>query len=278
MKNKVTINQITINNASLPEAVEAVAGAGFGGITLWRDKVEATGIEASKKIISDHGLDVTGFCLAGLFTQQGRDGVRRQIDESRRAIDVAAEVGAPSIVTVVGGLLPGSKSLDEARDVAFDALAETLEHARKAGVTLALEALHPMYTPDWSVLNTLREVNDWCDRLGAGMGVTVDTYHVWWDPAAPAEIARAGKAGRLTDFHVGDWLMETSHLLTDRGIPGEGVIDLAYWQGLMHDAGHRGWAEVELFSERVWAMPPGEALAAIAAGCTETLGSGGARA
>lgn len=275
MSKKITINQITVNSLSLPEAAGAIASAGFSGITVWRDKVEAEGIGTSRNIISDHGLEVTGFCLAGLFTQKGRDAVRGQIDEARRSIDVAAEMGAKSIITVVGGLLPESKSLDEARGVAFDALAETLEHARQAGVMLALEALHPMYAPDWSVVNTLAECNDWCDRLGDGMGIAVDTYHVWWDSTAPAEIARAGRAGRLSDFHIGDWLFQTSSLLLDRGIPGEGVIDLQMWHRLMQDAGFDGWIEVELFSERVWAMPAAEALAAIGAGCAAALGKAG---
>jgi len=275
MSEKITINQITVSSLSLPEAAAAISSAGFRGITVWRDKVEATGIKTSKNIISDHGLEVTGFCLAGLFTQKGRDAVRGQTDDARRSIDIAAELGAKSIVTVVGGLLPESKSIDEARSVAFDALAETLEHAREARVVLALEALHPMYVPDWSVVNSLKEANDWCDRLGPGMGMVVDTYHVWWDSTAPAEIARAGKAGRLTDFHVADWLFQTSSLLLDRGIPGEGVIDLRMWQRLMKDAGFDGWTEVELFSERVWAMPAAEALAAISAGCTESLGKAG---
>lgn len=271
MTTRTTINQITVNSLDLPGAVAAVAAAGFGGITVWRDKVEAIGLRTAIDIISDHGLQVTGFCLAGLFTQKGREGVRGQIDEARRSIDIAAALGAKSIITVVGGLLPGSRSLDEARAVAFDALAETLGHARQAGVVLALEALHPMYAPDWSVLNTLAEVNDWCDRLGEGMGVAVDTYHVWWDRTAPAEVARAGRAGRLTDFHVGDWLLQTKSLLLDRGIPGEGVIDLGAWNDLMRSNGFTGWTEVELFSERVWAMPPAEALAAIAAACARVF-------
>ncbi len=268
---KATINQITVNSLSLPEAAAAIAAAGFGGITVWRDKVEAISVRAAKDIISDHGLAVTGFCIAGLFTRDGRAGVQARIDDSRRSIDIAAELGARSIVTVVGGLLPETKSLDEAREVAFEALARTLEHARAAGVLMALEALHPMYAPDWSVVNTLAMANDWCDRLGPGMSMVVDCYHVWWDPAAPAEVARAGRAGRLSDFHIGDWLLETKSLLLDRGIPGEGVIDLRAWRDGMTAAGFTGWAEVELFSERIWAMPPAEALASIRVACDRLL-------
>lgn len=267
----ITINQITTNALSLPDAVKAYASAGIKGITPWRDKIEAYGIEASKRIISDHGLTVTGFCLAGLFTQKGRGGRRAQIDDAKRSIDIAAELGSASIVTVAGGLLPESKSLTEARSFAFDALTETLAHARNAGVTLALEALHPMYTPDWSVVSTLADANDWCDKLGEGMGIAVDTYHVWWDPTAFASIEYAGRKKRIAAFHISDWLMETKSLLLDRGVPGEGVIDLARYGKALRDAGFTGWTEVEIFSERHWARPADEFIRDIIAGCERSF-------
>ena len=269
---RIVINQITLNNLTLRQAAEEIAKAGIAGISVWSDKVMAEGIATSKAIIRDLGLEVSGVCLAGLFTQKGIEGVAGQIDASRRSIDMAAELGAGSIITVVGGLLPDSKSHDEARAVAFDALAVTLEHARGTGVVLSLESLHPMYSPDWSVISTLKDANDWCDRLGPGTSVAVDTYHVWWDKTAPAEIARAGAAAQLTDFHISDWLMQTESLLMDRGIPGEGVIDNAAWADHMIAAGHTGWVEVEIFSSRIWAMPPGQALSKIVAGCRTCLG------
>ncbi len=270
-KKRITINQITTNNLSLQQAVAAYAKAGLRGITPWRDKIEQAGLATSKAIIADAGLTVTGFCIAGLFTQKGVEGRQVQIDEARRAIDMAAALGSPSIVTVVGGLLPGSRSLADARCFAFDALAETLAHARACGVTLAIEALHPMYAPDWSVVATLRDANDWCDRLGEGTGLAVDSYHVWWDPTAAAEIARAGRAGRLSALHVSDWLPDTRSLLLDRGIPGEGVIDNRGIVQTMKEAGFDGWTEVEIFSERLWAEPADDVLRRIIHGCSATL-------
>ncbi len=270
-KYKLTLNQITTNTLSLPEAARTYAKAGIKGITPWRDKIEAFGIIQSKNIILDLGLSVTGFCIAGLFTQKGRAGRQDKIDEARRSIDIAAELGAPSVITVVGGLLPESRSLAEARSFAFDALAETLDHARKAGVVLAIEALHPMYTADWSVISTLKDANDWCDRLGDGTGVAVDSYHTWWDPTVFDQIARAGLAGRLAAFHISDWLMETKSLLLDRGIPGEGVIDNDAFLQSMTNAGFDGWTEVEIFSERLWALPVDKVIENIIAGCQSSL-------
>jgi sugar phosphate isomerase/epimerase len=269
--NHLTINQISTNTLTLPEAATAYAKAGIKGITPWRDKIESFGINKSKSIISDEGLTVTGFCIAGLFTQKGRAARQQQIDEAKRAIDIAAEIGSPSVVTVVGGVLPESRSIDEARSFAFDCLGETLEHARKTGVRLALEPLHPMYTPDWSVVSTIEEANHWCDRLGDGIGVAIDTYHVWWDPKMLAGIREAGEKNRIYAFHISDWLFQTNSLLLDRGIPGEGVIDFKAIGVAMREAGFDGWVEVEIFSERHWARPASEYLDDIIGGCKAAL-------
>jgi sugar phosphate isomerase/epimerase len=128
-----------------------------------------------------------------------------------------------------------------------------------------------MYAPDWSVISTLRDANDLCDQLGEGTAVAVDSYHAWWDPTAPSEIARAGAAGRLAAFHISDWLLDTRSLLLDRGIPGEGVIDNAALLRVMTGAGFDGWTEVEIFSERLWARPAKEVVAEIIAGCNSSL-------
>ncbi|MFI0846829.1 sugar phosphate isomerase/epimerase family protein [Mesorhizobium sp. IMUNJ 23232] len=268
---RITINQITTNALTLPQAAEAYAAAGIKGITPWRDKVEAVGVAAARQVIADNGLSVTGFCLAGLFSRDGKGARAGRIDDARRAIDIAAELGSPSIVTVVGGLLPGSKSLAEARSFAFDCLAETLEHARKAGVVMALEPLHPMYAPDWSVISRLSDANAWCDRLGDGIGVAVDAYHVWWDSDLWQGIEEAGKRNRLAAFHISDWKMQTESLLMDRGIPGEGVIDLKAIGEAMSKAGFGGWVEVEIFSERHWARPADQLIEDIVAGCLNTM-------
>ncbi|MGE3307931.1 MAG: sugar phosphate isomerase/epimerase family protein [Rhizobiaceae bacterium] len=267
----ITINQITTNALDLPGAVKAYASAGIKGITPWRDKVEAIGVKKSKDIISDHGLSVTGFCIAGLFTQKGRAAGPAQIDEAKKSIDIAAELGSPSVVTVVGGLLPESKSLQDARSFAFDCLAQTVEHARKAGVIMAIEPLHPMYTPDWSVVNTIADAIAWSEKIGAGTGVAIDTYHVWWDHKAFEGIAEAGRKKLLAAFHISDWLMQTSSLLLDRGVPGEGVIDLKAYAAAMQAAGFDGWTEVEIFSERHWARPADALIQDIIAGCKSQL-------
>jgi sugar phosphate isomerase/epimerase len=164
----------------------------------------------------------------------------------------------------VGGLPQGSKDITGARMQVEEGIAWLLEQSRVAGMKLAIEPLHPMYAADRACVNTLAQANDMCQRLGDGVGVAVDVYHVWWDPALEAEIARAGRAGRIYAYHVCDWLVPTADLLLDRGMMGDGVIDLPRIRGWVEAAGYTGAVEVEIFSAaNWWKRDPDEVLAVV---------------
>jgi sugar phosphate isomerase/epimerase len=92
--------------------------------------------------------------------------------------------------------------------------------------------------------------------LGDGLGVAVDAYHVWWDPDLEAQIARAGS--RILGYHVCDWLTPTRDMLLDRGMMGDGVVDLPYLRSLVEKAGYKGCIEVEIFSAENWWKKPGD--------------------
>ena len=129
---------------------------------------------------------------------------------------------------------------------------------------LAIEPLHPMYAADRACVNTMAHANDLCDELGAGLGIAVDVYHVWWDPHLQREIERAGNAtpSRLLAYHICDWLVPTTDLLNDRGMMGDGVIDLPLLRSWMEARGYRGMHEVEIFSaNNWWKRDPDEVLA-----------------
>jgi sugar phosphate isomerase/epimerase len=262
---------LSINWATVREQMghvalcEALARAGVGGISPWREPVQACGVKAAAKAIADAGLAVSGYCRAGLFTNNGRDGFRSALDDNRRAVDEAAELGARCLVMLAGSLLPGSRDIEAARALAKEGLAELLPYACKAGVPLALEPLHPMTAADRCVLSTLGQANDWCEELGrglpaneSGIGVAIDVYHVWWDPQLAAEIARAGRNRAILAFHVCDWLVPTRDLLLDRGMMGDGIIDIRAIRGLVEQAGYDGLVEAEIFSAANWWKRPGD--------------------
>jgi sugar phosphate isomerase/epimerase len=246
----LSINSMTVKAWSLEQLVEGCARAGISAISPWRDIVQACGAERAGKLIRTHGMTVTGLCRGGMFPAADEAGRRAALDDNRRAVDEAAAIGAQCLVLVVGGLPKGSRDLNGARMQVRDALHALLPYARQARVRLAIEPLHPMFAADRACVNTLAQANDLCDELGDGGGVAVDTYHVWWDPDLEREIARAGK--NILAYHVNDWLVPTTDLLLDRGMMGDGVIDLRAVRALVEAAGYRGHCEVEILSANNW--------------------------
>lgn len=258
-----SLNLATIRKQwNVREAVEGCARHGIGAIDPWRDQVASFGLAESARVIKDHGLRVNGYCRGGMFTAADAAGRAAAIDDNRRAIDEAVTLGAECLVMVVGGLPPGSRDMPGTRQMVTDGLAAILPYARAAGMPLALEPLHPMQAADRSCLSTLAQALDLCDQLGDGVGVAVDTYHVWWDPDLAAQIARAGQGGRILGYHICDWLVPTRDLTFDRGMMGDGVIDLPAIRRMIEAAGYRGLHEVEIFSVNDWwTRPPDEVLA-----------------
>jgi len=239
----------------LAQAIEGCMRHGILGIAPWRDQLHEMGVQAAAKAIRNHELTVTGLCRGGMFPASDAAGRKAAIEDNLRAVDEAQALGAQCLVLVAGGLPAGSKDLAAAREQVRDGIAAILPRAREARVPIAIEPLHPMYAADRACVNTLAQALDLCDTLDpeneGGLGVALDVYHVWWDPQLEHGIARAGKR-RLLAFHVCDWLVPTRDLLTDRGMMGDGVIDLPRIRSWIELAGYKGFHEVEIFSELDW--------------------------
>jgi sugar phosphate isomerase/epimerase len=270
----LSINTATVRKQwALPEIIAGCVRRGIRRISPWRDQVAAAGLKETARRLRDAGVELSGYCRGGMFPVVDRAGRKAAFDENKRAVDEALALGAPCLVLVVGGLPKGSdgriasRDLAGAREMVRDGIGELLEYSRPAGMPLAIEPLHPMYAADRACVNTMLQANDLCDELApggsSGLGIALDVYHVWWDPNLRREIERAGgHAGRLAAFHLSDWLVPTSDLLLDRGMMGDGVIDLPLIRSWMEAAGYRGAHEVEIFSERNWWLrDPDEVLA-----------------
>jgi sugar phosphate isomerase/epimerase len=242
---QLSLNTATVKKQwNLAQIIDGCARHGIRGISPWRDQVAQMGLAQAKKSIREKNLVVTGLCRGGFFT------AKDWRDDNRRAIEEAHELGAQCLVLVVGGLPAGSKDLIAARDRINEGIAAILPDARKAGVPLAIEPLHPMQAAERACINTLEQALDICDALGDGLGVAVDVYHVWWDPKLESQIRRAGR--RVLAYHICDWLVPTRDLLNDRGMMGDGVIDLPLIRSWVEAAGYSGFQEVEIFSELDW--------------------------
>ncbi|MDX3314747.1 sugar phosphate isomerase/epimerase [Streptomyces sp. ME08-AFT2] len=260
---RFSINQMTVKQLSLPELVAACGDLGVTNVGLWREPVQTYGVEASAKLVHDAGLTVTTLCRGGFLTAIDPDARAAALADNRRAVDEAAALGTEVLVLVSGGLPAGSKDLHGARERIADALAVLGPYAEEHGVKLAIEPLHPMYAADRCVVSTLAQALDLAERFPAHqVGVTVDTYHIWWDDQAPAQIARAGAGGRIHTFQLADWTTPLPEgVLTGRGQIGDGAIDMREWQGYVEAAGYTGAIEVELFNDGLWARDGREVLA-----------------
>lgn len=248
---RLSLNTATVSKKwNLEQAVEGCLRHGIGGIAPWRDKVQEAGVDKAARIIRESGLTVSGLCRGGWYTAEGAltDAV---IDDNKRAVDEAVAIGAKCLVMVVGGLSPDSKDIGSARSIVTEGLAKTLDYARTVSMPIAIEPLHPMYAADRACVNTTAQALDLCDQLGDGIGVALDVYHIWWDPDIQNQIQRAGKE-RLLAFHICDWLVPTTDMLSDRGMMGDGVIDIAGYRALVEAQGFDGLNEVEIFSAENW--------------------------
>lgn len=251
---RLCIHTITTKPWTTEQCIENYARAGVGGITFWRYSLEGRQPADVGRQARDAGLEIVSLCRGGFFPAREAAGRQNAIDDNKLCIDQAQALGAPLIVLVCGAV-PG-QSLAESRKQITDGIAAVLPHAEAAGVKLAIEPLHPMYADDRSAVNTMRQAHEICDALGspASLGIAADVYHIWWDPELKEMIDLAGRTGRLHAYHICDWKTPTTDLLNDRGLMGEGCINLKEIGGWVDATGFSGHREVEIFSTRYWAM------------------------
>ncbi|WHO73511.1 sugar phosphate isomerase/epimerase [Rhizobium sp. BT03] len=255
----LSINLATIREqCGFAEAVDICLKNGITSIAPWRDQVAKAGLDEAVRIVKSNGIKLTGLCRGGFFPAANEADWQKNLDDNRRAIDEAAAFAADCLVLVVGGLPGASRDIVAARQMVFDGIAAVLPHAQASGVKLAIEPLHPMYAADRSCVNTLGQALDMCEPLGEDVGVAIDVYHVWWDPDLANQIARAGRMKRIFAHHICDWLVPTKDMLLDRGMMGDGVIDLKGIRRMIEAAGFFGAQEVEIFSAETWWKRPAD--------------------
>jgi len=256
---RLSLNQITVDQWSLEEAIDGCIRAGVGWIGPWRHKVQDVGVDRAARMVRDSGLKVSSYCRGGFFPALEHEIAARHEDNCR-AVDEAVALGTDVLVLVCGPSI--DKNIDAARRMVVDGIGALIPHARAAGVKLGIEPLHPMFAGERSVVVTLGQANDMAANFSSdAVGVIVDVYHVWWDPRLYEEIARA--SGRILGFHVSDWMVPTEELLAGRGLIGDGVIELRRIRAAVEAAGYGGPIEVEIINRGLWSRPGQEVLGAV---------------
>jgi sugar phosphate isomerase/epimerase len=248
---RLCIHTVTTKPWDIDTALEKYAEAGIGGVSIWRDAVAGRDLGEVRRRMQELGLAGVSLVRGGYFPHH--DPSRRQaaLEENRRCIEEAHELGLPLVVLVCGA--DPVQSLETSRKQITDALSVLADEAAAAGVTLGIEPLHPMYAGDRSAVNTLAQANDMAEALShPAVAVVVDVYHLWWDPDLREQIHRCGAMGKLAAFHISDWRIPTEDLVLDREIMGQGCIPLATITEWVEETGYTGFVEVEIFSTRYW--------------------------
>ncbi|MBA0049689.1 sugar phosphate isomerase/epimerase [Streptomyces sp. AJS327] len=253
--NRLSINQRTVEQLSLPELVAVCRESGINGVGLWREPVRAYGLQEAARLVRDAGLRVTSLCRGGFLTDSDPAARAVALADNRAAIDEAVALGTGTLALVSGGLPPGSRDLAGARERVRRALAELVPYAAERGVRLAIEPLHPMFASDRCVVSTLGQALDLArDFPARRVGVVVDTYHLWWDERVPGQLAEAGAEDRIALVQLADWITPLPEgVLLGRGQLGDGCVDLRGFLEWTRAAGYTGPVEVEIFNERLWA-------------------------
>jgi sugar phosphate isomerase/epimerase len=250
---RLCLHTITTRPWSIEEAALNYSAAGVKGITVWRDTLQGRDVRKTGEMLRQNGLEIVSLCRGGFFPSKDPAMRKAAIDENRRAIDEAFSLGTDMIVLVCGA--DPAQSLEDSRKQIHDGIAAIIPEAGAAGVRLAIEPLHPMFADTRSAINTLAQANDMAEALNSvWIGVAVDVYHLWWDPALETEIKRCGRNSNLFAFHICDWKSPTTDMLNDRGLMGEGCIPVRKIRSWVEDAGFKGFIEVEIFSNTYWKM------------------------
>ncbi|HNP20473.1 MAG TPA: sugar phosphate isomerase/epimerase family protein [Panacibacter sp.] len=248
---RLCIHTITTKPWDVETAAKHFSAAGVKGITVWRDALQGRNIQDTGRMLRDYDLSIVSLCRGGFFPHTDAAKRMAAIDDNKRAIEEAAQLGTSLIVLVCGA--DPLQSLNESRKQIHDGIATVLPYAAAAGVKLAIEPLHPMYADTRSAINTLAQANDMAEALNSPwVGVAVDVYHTWWDNSLEQEISRCGKNDNLFAFHICDWKMPTTDLLLDRGLMGEGCIPIKQIRSWVETTGFNGFNEVEIFSNKYW--------------------------
>jgi sugar phosphate isomerase/epimerase len=255
---RLSLNQRTTASWSLPEAIKGCVDAGLGAIGIWREQLAEVGLDEARRLIAASGLRVSSLCRGGFFTTTDPDEAEAAEINNREAVDEAAALNAVTLVLVPGGLPPGDRDLQAARDRAAQAIERLVPYAHDHGVTLGIEPMNPIYAADRGVISTLAQALDIAERFDAAdVGVVVDTFHLWWEPGVADQVQRAGP--RIASYQICDWITPLpADTLLARGMMGDGHIDFPTFTRSVARAGYRGDVEVEIFNADLWASPPAE--------------------
>lgn len=259
--NRFAINQITTPGWTLEQAIIGYARQGVSGIGIWRDKLAECGLARARKALKSADSWVPSLCKTGNIAEFEGSGHKTVLDDCYRAIEEAAEICAPCVVFVCGGIGPNDETIEKARGNVSEVLYRACEFAVEHGVHIGIEPFHPMHAADRGCINTLAQAHRICSDCGPAARVVLDVFHVWWDPDLYRYLEPPFVAN-IISVQLCDWRVPTRHPVEDRAMPGDGKANVRGIVKHLEDHDYTGPYEIEIFSQDWWRKDPDEVVRA----------------
>ena len=244
---------------SIEETIRRIAEIGYRGIELLADVPHAwpAGLlperrEAIRRSLDDHGLtisNINAFMMNAVgdprqpYWHPGWTdpdphyrAIRRE--HTKRALQLAADLGAPHITTEPGGLLTPEQTRKQAGDIFYDELMPCVEIAERLGVKLLIEPEPELF------IERFDEYLEFAARVDSPLvGLNFDVGHAYCVSEDPQNwVARM--APHTVHYHLEDIAATRVH---KHLIPGHGAIDFPATLRAIAESGYQGWLTVELY-------------------------------
>jgi sugar phosphate isomerase/epimerase len=139
----------------------------------------------------------------------------------------------------------GALTWEQAAEQFCAMVAPGVEHAQRAGVTLAIETASSLYA-DIHLAHTLRDAITLAEM--GGLGICIDVFHCWAEADFDALVQRAlprTELIQLSDYVLGD------RALPARAVPGDGAIPLEAFVAQTLAGGYPHGFDLELIGPRI---------------------------
>jgi len=257
---KLSYSSNAYRRYSIEETIERIAALGYAGLELLADVPHAWPVdmlpahkESILQTLKKHNLQIANInafmmnavadCRQTFIHPSWIEpyshyrAIRRE--HTIRSLQLAAELGAPSIQTEPGGPLPEGMSRDEALTIFYDELMPCVEVAEQTGVSLLIEPEPEL------LIETFEQYLEFVERIDSpAVGLNFDIGHAYCVGDDPAEwVPRLTQHTR--HYHLEDIAATREHFHL---IPGHGAIDLGAVLKAIARTDYDGWVTVELYS------------------------------
>lgn len=244
---------------SIEETIRKIASLGYTGIEVLADVPHAwpAGLleerkESIRNTLSEHKLtiaNVNAFMMNAVADPRqpywhpgwtDPDPHYRAIrrEHTKRALQLAKDIGAPHITTEPGGLLTEDQTWQQGADIFYEELMPCIEVAEKLKIGLLIEPEPELF------IETFGQYLEFIDRIDSPrVGLNFDIGHAYCVSEDPQDWVEKMK-DHTVHYHFEDIAATRIH---QHLIPGHGAIDFEATLSAIAQTPYDGWITVELY-------------------------------